>query len=173
LILVFLCELSILIMETTLPDLPFQSIGILTIPDEPRSPSENDPRAKPKTDLKTLQPWTSLTNDIDSVIRTAMADRNTPPSGAPLLVGNLIRFSTEVVNEDDLCAHVKMELFAAARDVLEALGINGDFKSIGALVGRPGFAWVSGATGMKHAKLVVRNIQRTFTRQRLISPSCM
>jgi hypothetical protein len=90
-----------------------------------------------------------------------MADRNIPSSGAPLLVGNLFRVSTKVANEERLRAHVQMELFAAAEDVLEALGINGDFQlmsSIDALVGRPDFAWVSGPTIMQQPKLVVRSI---------------
>jgi hypothetical protein len=75
------------------------------------------------------------------------------------------------MSEKDLRAHVKTELFAAALDILESLGINGDFESQNsALVGRPGFSWVSGPTRTKHPKLVVRDIQRTLPRQRLISP---
>jgi hypothetical protein len=151
-------------MQTNLPDLPFTSIGINTDPNEPRSAIKNPSRAYPKTNLKMLQPWTSFTNDIDAVIRTTMADRNIPLSGAQLLVGNLLRVSTEVMNVEDLHAHVKAGLFAATLDVLESLGINGDFKSrSSALVGRPGFAWVSGATRTKHPKLVVRDKPHTPT----------
>jgi hypothetical protein len=146
-------------MQTSLPDLPFPTIGIQVDPSMPKSAAKTTPRTFPRTDLKTFKLWTSFVKDIEEVICTTMADHNLLP-GTPLTVGNLYTEPTEVQNEEALRGHVNGELNPAIRGVVRVLGIEGLFVLPGsgnvALVGEPDFSWVSGGKRM-HPKLVVCN----------------
>ena len=59
-------------MQTTLPDLPFTGYGDATTPIFHSSASAS-PRKYPRTDLKTLIPWTSFIDDVHQAIQSATA----------------------------------------------------------------------------------------------------
>lgn len=131
-------------MQTTLPDLPFPSIGI-RISKGPKSAAKTTAGQRPRTDLRFLKPWTSFSNDIDNAIGVSMENKGLHP-GTKLTVGNVIAVQTVVSNEEKLRGHVMLDLNAAAEGVLAVLGTEGEFalprSGYTALIGDPDFLWV-------------------------------
>jgi len=67
-------------MHTTLPDLPFTGYGDATTSTFHSSASAS-PRKYPRTDLKTLIPWTSFIDDVHQAVQsaTALAELSSTP----------------------------------------------------------------------------------------------
>ena len=96
------------LMQTSLPDLPFDFIGVKLAPG-PRSSVNAVPRTYPRTDLHTMKPWTSFGKDITDAILVAM-EKNKLPPGTQFTVGNLMLKQTEIATEEELRAHINNEL---------------------------------------------------------------
>jgi hypothetical protein len=147
-------------MRTSLPDLPFPTIGINIEPTEPLSSARTAPRTYPRTDLRLLRPWTSFEDDIANIIQTAMTSKNIS-SGMLFDVGNTLSQPSPVSNEETLRSHANLELHLAVKGVMAVLGYVGKFVVSGsgniALVGDPDFAWVEGL-GKMHPKLTVQTL---------------
>jgi len=64
-----------------------------------------------------------------------------------------------VANEEKIRAHATYALHTPVQDVLEKLGVNGDFALLGggnvAVVGDPDFSWITRPT-RSHPKVIVR-----------------
>ena len=102
-------------------------------------------------------------NDIQDAIHDRMTHNNLLP-GAQLQVGNRLLVPTCVASEEGLRAHADLELNTAAKGVLAAFGIEGEFTPVAdsgkvAFVGDPNFLWVRTQDSM-HPKLVVRGSTR-------------
>jgi hypothetical protein len=133
----------------------------------PRSAALAGPRAFPRTDLKTLRPWTSFMNDIEDVIHTKMATCDIP-HGTQITVGSLRTEPPVVQSEEALRSHADVELHAAVRGVARKLGVQGFFTFPNGgnitIVGEPDFSWISGGPSL-HPKLVVRISPPTLTQR--------
>ena|ERR1700722_1196322 len=144
-------------MRTSLPDLPFPTIGIQIESTEPLSSPRATPRAYPRTDLRSLRPWTSFKDNIERLIQTAMTSKNIL-SGTSFDVGNTLSQPSPVSNEETLRSHANLELHLAVKDVVAVLGYVGKFVVSGsgnvALIGDPDFAWIEGSEKL-HPKLTV------------------
>ena len=143
-------------MQTSLPDLPFPYTGI-ELPDEPKSFACAASQTFPRTDLRTLSPWITFTNEIGEAIRTAM-NLNKFPEGHQLKVGNSLSVKSPVSNEEALRGHAALELHAAVTGTVKALGVQGRFvfplSGNVAIVGDPDFAWVQDKD-RPHPKIIV------------------
>jgi len=142
------------------PTSPSPTIDIYIESTEPLGSACSTPRAYPRTDLRSLRPWTSFEDDIANVIQAAMTSKNIP-SGTLFDVGNTFLQPSPVSNEETLRAHANLELHLAVKDVMAVLGYRGKFAVSGsgniALVGDPDFAWIEGL-GKMHPKLMVRTL---------------
>jgi hypothetical protein len=144
-------------MQTSFPDLPFTDHGNSQLrPFGTRSTAKSTPRTYPRTDLKTLTPWTSFPNDIHQAIQAATADANL--SSAPFPIGAWT--DAEFVNsEESLRSFANFALHKPVQKVLEKLGVNGWFTPPGggnvAIVGDPDFSWIM-STAQQHPKVIVR-----------------
>jgi hypothetical protein len=143
-------------MQTSLPDLPFPHYGIEVTFE--RSAARTSPRACPRSDLTTFTPWVSFTNDMEQAFDAAMTRRNLA-HGTQITVGINLRKPGHVSNEELLRSHAHHELHVAVRDVLDELGIEGEFIVPGSvvLIGDPDFSWIPRfPQSQMHPKLVVR-----------------
>jgi hypothetical protein len=143
-------------MQTNLPDLPFNTRGIITA--ATHSSSYNTPRAFPRTDLEHFELWQTFTADIHTAIKDAMMTKGIA-DGTNITVGeNLRRRARLVACEGDVHEVANTELHDAVVDVLSELGVEGRFYRPGSgkigIIGDPDFAWLHAGTG--HPKLVVR-----------------
>jgi hypothetical protein len=148
-------------MQTTLPDLPFTGYGDATTPIFHSSASAS-PRKYPRTDLKTLIPWTSFIDDVHQAIQSATA--LVELSSTPFTIGSPPR--TRVVkSEEKLRAHAGFALHEPVEDVLKLLGVVGSFDEPGcgnpALIGDPDYSWIM-SEEQRHPKLVVRVSTTTY-----------
>jgi hypothetical protein len=154
-------------MQTSFPDLPFTNHGSMGLnPSGTRSFTGSTPRAYPRTDLQTLRPWESFPNDIHHAIQTASTHSSTSFHVSAWTGPEF------VANEEDIRSCAKFMLHRPVKEVLEKLGINGEFESPGggnrAIVGSPDFSWIT-SRGQPHPKLVVRVSATTFS---LVKPLC-
>src|ERR1700722_17590547 len=145
-------------MQTTLPDLYFSYMDIYVAPDEPKSSAKATPHRYPRTDLRNFTPWTTFEHDIHQAILSAMTQRNVAPGGVSITVGNPPR-SRRVANEEDLRAQANVALHEAVEDVIQFLGLHGNFRTPGhgntAVIGDPDYSWIEGGRDL-HCKLPVR-----------------
>jgi hypothetical protein len=148
-------------MQTTLPDLPFIGYGDATTPTFHSFASAN-PRKYPRTDLKTLTPWTSFVDDVHQAVQSATALAKL--SSAPFKIGNTPRRRV-VKSEEKLRGHAAFALHEPVEDVLKVVGVVGSFDESGsgnpALIGDPDFSWIMGEE-QRHPKLVVRVSTTTY-----------
>ena len=141
-------------MQTSLPDLPFTNHGNAKL--RPSGTHSTAKLAHPRTDLKTLTPWTSFPNDIHQVIQSATAHAHL--SSTPFHIDAWT--DTEFVeNEESLRSFANFALHKPVQKVLEKLGVNGWFASPGggnvAILGDPDFSWIM-STAQPHPKVIVR-----------------
>ncbi|KAK2465075.1 hypothetical protein APHAL10511_002883 [Amanita phalloides] len=143
-------------MQTSLPDLPFTNYANAEL-DSPHSSGKSTLRAFPRTDLKTLVPWTSFPNDIHQAIQSATA--RLPHLHSTPFTLRIVTDARLVENEEMLRAHAIFALHDAVEQVLARLGVNGRFALPGggkiAIVGDPDFSWITRSTGWQHPKLIV------------------
>jgi hypothetical protein len=144
-------------MQTSLPDLPFTNYGKAELrPSGTHSIPKSTPRTYPKTDLKTLTPWTSFPNDIHQAIQSATTRTNLPPTPFVIKVSTTTR---SVENEERIRTHATVALHEAVEKVLEMLGVNGWFALPGggnvAIVGDPDFSWIM-SPPQPHPRVIVR-----------------
>ena len=146
-------------MQTSLPDLPFPDYGdAVPAASGIHSASKSSPRRHPRTDLQTLTPWTSFSNDIHQAILATTHAHLLPTT--PFHV-NGRTWNTVVENELRIHVHATVALLEPAEDVLRRLGVNGRFVMPGggnsAIVGDPDFSWItSSGTQRPHPKVIVR-----------------
>ena len=143
-------------MQTTLPDLPFTNYGQAVLSPAFHSSSKTAPRKYPRTDLTTLDIWSSFPDDIHQAIQSATDRANLPPGPFTVGVSSKTRF---VKTEEKIRAHAMVELHERVEEVVNKLGVVGYFDEPGggnaAIIGDPDFSWVM--DGMQpHPKLVVR-----------------
>jgi len=142
-------------LETSLPDLPFTNYGKAEFrPSGTHSTAKSTPPLR--TDLNTLTPWTSFPTDIHQAIQSATA--RVALNSTPFHVAAWTK-SKFVKNEEDLRAYARFALHEPVQEVLERLGVNGQFHSPGggnlSIVGAPDFSWIRHPTQL-HPKVVVR-----------------
>jgi hypothetical protein len=140
-------------MKTRFPDLPFTNYGKAEL--RPiHSTGKLTPRTYPKTDLKTLTPWTSFPNDIHQAVQSATAHLPTTPFD--IEVSTDTRF---VENEEKIRTHATVVLHEVVEKVLGRVEVNGWFALPGggniAIVGDPDFSWIT-SSNQPHPKVIVR-----------------
>ena len=142
-------------METSLPDLPFPNYGQAVLGPF-HSATRTAPREYPRTDLASLEMWTSFPNDIHQAIQSATNRASLSP--APFSVGNS---STNriVTTVEKIRTHATIELHERVERVVNMLGVVGSFYEAGggnaSIIGDPDFSWLMGGL-QPHPKLVVR-----------------
>jgi hypothetical protein len=147
-------------MQTSLPDLPFNSCGVTA---DTRGSLYSTSVPFPNTDLKQLELWQSFATDIHTAISDAMTNKGIV-DGRNLIAGEFFRKRPRIVTcEEDVHEAVNTELHAAVRDVLGELGVEGRFYRPGSgkigVIGDPDFSWLTVDAG--HPKLVVRKTNTT------------
>ncbi|KAF8345189.1 hypothetical protein F5887DRAFT_1061817 [Amanita rubescens] len=142
-------------MQTSFPDLPFTNHGDLNLKPTHSTPSST-PRTYPRTDLQTLRAWESFPDDIHHAIRSATDSAHL--SSTPFHIGAFTD-PESVANEESIRAYAKFALHKPVREVLQKLGVNGDFESPGGgnpvIVGSPDFSWIVSPECPPHPKLIV------------------
>jgi hypothetical protein len=145
-------------MQTSLPDLPFTNYGdaVLHVSGI-RSAAKYSARTYPRTDLRTLTPWTSFPNDIHQAILSANTRAHLPST--PF---DIRGWTTDMVvrNEENIRTLATVALHIPAEDVLRKLGVHGSFDTPGGgnsaiVVGDPDFSWVMSPEAQPHPKVIV------------------
>jgi hypothetical protein len=112
-------------MQTTLPDLPFDPRGIVTA--AKHSSSNSTPCAYPRTDFRLFEPWQTFNTDIHTAITDAMATKGIV-DGTDVIARDIFRREPKRVHcEEDIHEAANTELHEAVRDVLQVLGVEGEF----------------------------------------------
>ena len=144
---------SILAMQTSFPDLPFIHGDVTVSPIHSNASSIG--RAYPKTDLRTLRAWESFPDEIHGAIQSATASAHL--SSTPF---HIMAFTApeSVGDEEGIRAYAKYALHRPVREVLQKLGVNGNFVSPtggqAAVVGSPDSLWIVGDE-LSYPKLIV------------------
>ena len=158
---VTVCFCDSIIMQTSLPDLPFTNYGDAVLDGSGiHSAAESSSRTYPsRTDLRTLTPWTSFPNDIHQAILSESANTHAHLPSTPFDISGWT-IATVVDNEESIRAHATVALHVPAEVVLRKLGVNGRFAMPGggnsAIVGDPDFSWVMSPGAQRpHPKVIV------------------
>ena len=142
-------------MITSFPDLPFTDYGDALLDPDFHSTAKSTPQAYPKTDLDILRPWSSFPIDIHEAIKSSTKSANLSPAPFPIPLTPKKRV---VENEEGLRCHAMVELHEPVLEVLNMLGVHGQFVLPGsgnvAIVGNPDISWIKGSN-QRHPKLIV------------------
>jgi hypothetical protein len=144
-------------LETSFPDLPFTNHGDMSLkPSGTHSFAGSTPRASPRTDLQTLRAWETFPDDVHCAIQSATDSTHLSSTSFHISAWTGPTF---VANEERIRGCAMFMLHQPVEEVLEKLGINGEFESPAsrnrAIVGSPDFSWIV-SVGQPHPKLIVR-----------------
>jgi len=142
-------------MITTLPDLAYSPTGIIW--SDLHSSARTKERKYPRTDLRQLLLWHEFETDIHDTITAYMGQRNILP-GAQYDIGSLPKKPKKVSDEEGVRHEASNQLHDLVVEVLEILGIEGEFMSSTSgnnqIIGAPDFSWLR--NNVRHPLLVVR-----------------
>jgi hypothetical protein len=141
-------------MKTTFLDLPYNPTGVIWS-NGPHSSAYSPERRYPRTDLHTFDHWNEFETEIHQAITAHMANLNIP---SEFDIGSMPKRPQKVSEEEDVRTEAKVQLHDLVVEVLEMLGIEGEFLRSGSgnnqVVGAPDFSWLRNRT--PHPKIVVR-----------------
>ena len=142
-------------MLTTLPNLSYSPTGIIWS-EAFHSSATTKHRAYPRTDLRQLLPWQEFETEIHDAITAHMGQRNIRP-GAQYDIGSLPKKPKKVSDEEDVRREASNQLHDLVVEVLEILGIEGEFMHSTScnnqIIGAPDFSWLR--NNVRHPLLVV------------------